>query len=65
MDNTADTVTQSEYIRSEIDDLIAREKDDFDAKFEENEDKLRDLMNSTRTLDDELIDLNEMVSSKA
>ena len=63
MDDTAGTITESERVRGRIDELLDRRKDDFDAKYQENEDKLGNLTRNVKTLDDELIDLNDMVSS--
>ena len=47
--------------RQEIDDLIAREKDRFDQQYQRNEDTLKNLTGQVDTLDDKLVDLNEMV----
>ncbi len=61
VDDTENTVRESEYVRNQVEDLIADNQDDFDRQYQDNEQSVRDIDTQLDRLDDKITDLNGMV----
>ena len=55
---------QSESERARVDDLLTANQAEFDRKYQENEQAIRGVDANIETLDDKIVDLNEMVGAR-
>lgn len=62
VDQAMDTVADSEAIRQQVDDVLDRGQADFDKKYQQNENDLRDVQDGVDDLNEKIVDLNEAVS---
>ena len=64
MDASDEIMRQSESERARVDDLLTANQAEFDRKYQENEQAIRGVDANIETLDDKIVDLNEMVGAR-
>ena len=62
VDDAMDTVADSERVRQGVDDLLNRGQQEFDRKYQDNEDSIAQIKGGVFDLNDKIVDLNEVVS---
>jgi len=61
VEDALDTVTESEDVRLEVDVLIANNQAEFDMKYQQNEESLREIGSQVDLLNDRIADINDIV----